>query len=211
MKRGNFERARSDLVRARDLNPDLSTPHHGLGVLSETVGSVADAERHYRAALKVDPGFAPARINLGRLLYQRGATEEAREQFARLTEVAPEYPEGWTGLCETLLRLDRTSEAQAVLETARSRFGSSPPIELLAARLLLRKSAFSEAATHLERVTREADRRQVAAAFAWLAVARLCEGKGDAAAAAADRAAALNPDDAVARYALLAAHRVANR
>src|SRR5438477_12452953 len=30
MTRGNFERARVDLVRARDLNPDLPTPHHAL-------------------------------------------------------------------------------------------------------------------------------------------------------------------------------------
>src|SRR5579863_2988179 len=33
MMRGNFARAQHDLVKARDLNPDLPTPYHALGLL----------------------------------------------------------------------------------------------------------------------------------------------------------------------------------
>src|SRR6188768_4000823 len=34
LQRGNFERARQLLTRARRLNPDVAQPHHALGVLA---------------------------------------------------------------------------------------------------------------------------------------------------------------------------------
>ncbi len=89
MQRGNFEAAKKDLEKARGLNPDLPAPHHALGLLAERCGRGKEAERHYRDALKVDPGFSPARANLARRLLGRGALEEAREQYLRLTEVVP--------------------------------------------------------------------------------------------------------------------------
>jgi Flp pilus assembly protein TadD len=202
MTRGNFERAHRDFVRARDLNPDLPAPHHALGLLSEREGREADAERNYRAALKVDPGFAPARINLARRLFERGALEEAREQFLRTTEVAPAFVEGWTGLCETLLRLDRESEASEVLSRARRRFGAHPSFELIEARLLLRRSAFVEAEARLAPLARAADRPRASAALSWLAIARLGRGDLQGAVEAAERAISLDPEDGVARYAL---------
>jgi Tfp pilus assembly protein PilF len=124
LRRGNFERAGCDFITARDLNPDLPTPHHALGLLASQEGKPEEAERRYRAALRVDPGFAPSRINLGRLLFERAAFEQSREQFLRLTKVAPDFQEGWTGLCESLLKLDRIAEAQGVLVAARQRLGA---------------------------------------------------------------------------------------
>jgi Flp pilus assembly protein TadD len=202
LRRGNFERAMADFVKARDLNPDLPTPHHALGLLAEARGETGQAETYYRAALHVDPGFAPARSNLGRLLFARGELEEAREQFLRLTQVAPDAKEGWSGLVESLLRLARGEEAEQVLLRARARFGAIPPLELLAARVLLRQGAFPEACRHLEPLTRVGDDRQVAAALAWLAIARIGEGDEHGAIEAAERAASLDPEDGVARYAL---------
>ncbi len=202
LRRGNFERALADFVKARDLNPDLPAPHHALGLLAEARGEPRQAEAYYRAALHVDPGFAPARSNLGRLLFARGELEEAREQFLRLTQVAPEAREGWTGLVESLLRLGRAEEAEQVLLRARVRFGPTPPLELLAARVLLRQGAFADARRHLEPLTRVGDDQQVSAALAWLAIACIGEGDTRGATEAAQRAASLDPSDGVARYAL---------
>ncbi len=202
MSRGNFEAARRDFVKARDLNPDLPAPHHALGLLAERQESAAEAERFYRAALKVDPGFAPSRINLARGLFGRGALEEAREQFLRATQVAPDFSEGWAGLCETLLRLERVDDAKEVLAVARRRFGAIPSVELLEARLLLRKSAYSEAEERLWPLVRSPDRGKVSAALSWIAIARLGEGDVAGAVAAAGRAMSIDPQDAVARYAL---------
>jgi tetratricopeptide (TPR) repeat protein len=207
MKRGNFEQAQRHLVHARDLNPDLPTPYHALGLLADRQERAAEAERSYRAALKVDPGFAPARINLARRLFEREAFDEAREQFLRLTEVAPEFVEGWAGLCETLLRLDRARAADGVLSRARARFGAHPLVELLEARFLLRHGAFADAEERLEPLSRLPDRPQASAALSWLAIARIGEGDIRGATDAAERAISLNPLDGVARYALQAVRR----
>src|SRR5580658_69992 len=69
--RGNLVRAKKDFERARDLNNDLPTPHHALGLLFDRRGQAKVAAYHYREALKVDPGFAPARANLARLEFRR--------------------------------------------------------------------------------------------------------------------------------------------
>ena len=202
LRRANFERALADFVKARDLNPDLPAPHHALGLLAEARGELRQAETYYRAALHVDPGFGPARSNLGRLLFARGELEEAREQFLRLTQVAPDAREAWTGLIESLLRLARPEEAEKVLLRARARFGPTPSLELLAARVLLRQGAFADARRRLEPLTHVGDDQQVAAALAWLAIARIGEGDARGATEAAQRAASLDPNDGVARYAL---------
>jgi Tfp pilus assembly protein PilF len=201
-QRGHLDLAKRDYAKARDLNPDLPAPHQALGVLAEAAGHTEEAEKDYRVALKVDPGFAPARINLGRLLFARGDFEEAREHFLRLTQVASESLDGWTGLCETLLRLNRADDAEALLGRAREAFGSAPAIELLEARFLMRHGALSDAEARLETLSRTPDRRQSSAALAWLAVARLGRGNARGARDAAERAAALDPSDPVARYAL---------
>ncbi|MDP8998773.1 MAG: tetratricopeptide repeat protein [Myxococcota bacterium] len=202
MDRGNFQRALRDFVKARDLNPDLPAPHHALGLLADREGHITEAEKYYRAALKVDPGFAPARINLARRLFEEGLLEEAREQFLRVTQVAPEFVDGWTGLCETLLRLRRSDEAEEVLAHAHEHFGAHPNVALLDARFLLRRSAFADAAERLAPLCALPDRHQASAALSWLAIARLGEGDVQAASEAAERARSLDPDDAVARYAL---------
>jgi Flp pilus assembly protein TadD len=209
LRRGNFTRAHKHFVHARDLNPDLPTPHHALGVLAERQGHDAEAERHYRAALRVDPGFAPARANLGRKLFEHGAFEEAREelasevrareQFLRLTEVAPETIEGWRGLCESLLRLDRVADAEDVLSRARERLGDAPVFHLLEARALLRHDAFAQAEAMLVPLTSGDEPALVASA-----VARASRGDRSGAIDAAKRALALNPEDDVARFALKA-------
>jgi Flp pilus assembly protein TadD len=80
LERGNTARARQLFERARRLNPDVAQPHHALGVLAEQEQRRDEAAARYREALAVDPGFAPARANLARLLFEGGRLEEAREQ-----------------------------------------------------------------------------------------------------------------------------------
>jgi Flp pilus assembly protein TadD len=204
-QRGNFDLARRDFVKARDLNPDLPAPHHALGLLADAEGHATEAERFYRAALKVDPGFGPARINLARRLFARGEYEEAREHFLRLTQLAPDFIEGWTGLCETLLKLDRRDDARAMLGHTREGFGPVPAVALLDARFLILDGRFAEAETELEPLTTAPARSQAGAALAWLAIARLGQGNVTGAIEAAERATSIIPGDGVARYALKSA------
>ncbi len=200
LRRGNVKLARKHLSHARSLNPDLPAPHHALALLDEREARTKQAEAGYRAALAVDPGFAPARTNLGRLLYASGRYDDAREQFQRLTEVAPEVLDGWLGLSESLVRLGRERDSDQTTSRARRLFGDRPEIALLVARQMLRRGAFEEAAALLAPLTSQDDRRRSAAAWAWLGVARLGEGLTREAADAAEEALAVDPADPVARF-----------
>jgi Flp pilus assembly protein TadD len=201
MQRGNFARARQLLERARRLNPDVAQPHHGLGVLAERQHRPDVASEHYGEALRVDPGFAPARLNLGRLLFAAGMVEHARSQFKRLVEVAPEEPLGWAGYVESLVRLGRTEEAQAALGQALERFPEQAELLVLQARSWIRRGSYDRALKALAPLTRARDDVAVVA-LGWTAVSELAAGRSHAAAVAARRALALSPHDSVATYAL---------
>lgn len=198
----NYGGAEKDFLEARRLNPDLPTPHHALGLLAEARGDADQAEKFYRAALKVDPGFAASRANLGRRLYARGAYEESREQFLRLTEVAPETIQGWAGLVESLLRLHRETEADDVLARAREGFGDAPELGILVARQLLRRGAYAQAEAALAPLTSGADRSRAGSAWAWTAVARESRGDHDGAILAATESMKLDAGDLVASFAM---------
>jgi tetratricopeptide (TPR) repeat protein len=205
--RGNFEQARRDFLRARDLNQDIATPHHALGLLAEEQGRGAEAEEHYRAALKVDPGFAPSRANLGLRLFARGQYENAREQFERLIEVAPEVIEGWIGEAETLRQLGRPAQAEDVVARAVRRFGDAPALRLLRARQQVERGDWIEAEALLAPLAGSTDRARAGAAWAWIAIARIGRRDFDGAGEAARAALAIRRDDPVARYALQWIHR----
>jgi tetratricopeptide (TPR) repeat protein len=200
LRKGDVKAARKDVARARSLNPDLPAPHHAMGLVEEKEARTKKAIADYRAALAVDPGFAPARANLGRLLFDGGRYDEAREQFLRLTEVAPEAVEGWLGLAESLLRLGREADSDVVVWRARLRFGDRPELVLLVARQLLRRGAPAAAETLLEPLTATGDAPRRSSAWAWLAVARMASGRTDEAAKAAEESLAASPEDPVARF-----------
>src|SRR5262249_54129495 len=140
--------------------------------------------------------------NLARRLYQRGAFDDAREQFVRLTEIAPGDVSGWTGLVECFVRLGREGEADDALARARERLGDVPEIVLLVARQLLRRSAYEEAEAVLAPLTGDADPTRAAAAWAWIAVARAGRHDCAGARAAAREALLVDRTDPVAAFVL---------
>jgi Flp pilus assembly protein TadD len=202
LRRGNFEQARGDFMHARDINQDIPVPHHALGLLADIEDRGAEAEKHYRAALKVDPGFAPARANLARRLFARGQYENAREQFQRLEQVAPDSPAGWEGEAEALLQLGRDADAERVVARARERFGDAAPLMLLVGREHLARGEWAEAEAVLAPLVGEPDRGRASAAWGWIAVARVGRGDFGGAVEAARAAVQLDRDDPVAAYAL---------
>jgi tetratricopeptide (TPR) repeat protein len=202
LARGNFEQARRDLTRARELNRQVPAPLHALGVLADRQGDGRRAESWYRAALLVDPGFAPARANLARLLFARGQYENAREQFERLAQVSPATLEGWTGQIEALEQLGRHTRAAEVAESARERFGDAPSLMILVARQLLDRGAWQDAEAALAPIVGGTDRPRAGAAWAWIGVARAGEGDLAGAAQAAREALAIDRDDPVASLVL---------
>jgi predicted CXXCH cytochrome family protein len=70
--RAAFERAAAEFVAAQQLNADRPEARSTLGNFYARRGLGADAENEYKAALRLDPRYAPATINLADLYRQLG-------------------------------------------------------------------------------------------------------------------------------------------
>lgn len=197
LRRGNFEQASKQFRKARDLNEDLPTPHHGLGLVAERTRDWVDAEAHFRAALRVDPGFAPARVSLARLRFAAGDFEGARSEFLRLTQIAPNEVSGYMGLTESLFRLGRKGEADAALRAGESTFPGAPELALIRGRLALSESHHEVARAAFEHATTTRDSFLLASACAHLGLLALAAGKRIEAEGFAQRAQMYNADDSV--------------
>lgn len=197
LSRGNHARARQLFDRAARINDNLPHPHHGKGALADKEGRGKQAADHYRDALKVDPGFVPARANLGRLYFDAGMYEDARDQFQKLLEVAPKEDAGPAGLVESLWALGRGTEAEDVLRAAEKRLGFTPKLGLLRGRSLLLAGDARRARAVLERVVADPGDGKTSAG-AWCALAELADGDADAAERRVDRVLRQDPHDAFA-------------
>jgi tetratricopeptide (TPR) repeat protein len=85
-----FEAALVEYEEAQRAQADLPSAHLNLGALRASMGDRDLAERSYRKALSLDPGFLPARANLAHLYNQMGRNRDAervlREGIARVSE-----------------------------------------------------------------------------------------------------------------------------
>jgi Flp pilus assembly protein TadD len=64
---GRHEAAREALERSLSLQSTHLIARNSMGVLAEDLGRRREARSHYRAALRLHPGFGAARANLERV------------------------------------------------------------------------------------------------------------------------------------------------
>jgi tetratricopeptide (TPR) repeat protein len=103
-ERGDHHRALFALKRAGDLDPAWAGPWVNRGAILERLGQVAQAQREYRRALRIEPKNPVALYNLADSLRRQGAQGESERLFRRLLEIAPGYPGGEHGLRRLLDR-----------------------------------------------------------------------------------------------------------
>ena len=70
--RERFERAASEFIAAQRLNADRPEARSTLGSFLARRGRTSEAEAEYKAALRLNPQFAPAAVNLADLYRQLG-------------------------------------------------------------------------------------------------------------------------------------------
>jgi tetratricopeptide (TPR) repeat protein len=74
----------------------------------------------FRHATTLDPGYMPAQLGLGNLLFRAGTADprrfgEAREPLERYTQLAPEDPKGWSLLGRLYARMGIRDSAMATM------------------------------------------------------------------------------------------------
>ena len=87
------QKAIDQYLAVLEKNPDQVRPHMLLGTIFDMQKKYDLSEKHYRAALKVDPQFAPAANNLAYLLSSHDGDIDEAFKFARIAkEKLPDDP-----------------------------------------------------------------------------------------------------------------------
>ena len=99
-------------VGAPDMDPEGGAwTQHRLGFVYQQKGMEANALRHYRRALQLDPSIREARYNLGALYARQGRFDRAAGEFETFVERFPDDPQGLLALGDARLRAGRPTAA----------------------------------------------------------------------------------------------------
>ena len=82
--------------------PSSAVVHAAVGDVAFRAGNFADAEKEYRAALKIDTNSARAIYGMGRMLHMVSLNKRAKENFARAHQLDPEDSQITRGWLNTL-------------------------------------------------------------------------------------------------------------
>lgn len=130
VQEGQFRQAESHYRQALPGRPTAET-HNGLGYVLLREDRADEATAEFRAAIDLDPRFAPAYNNLADALAMQGRLEAAAEEYRR---AAAEHPSeaAYNTLGVILRKLGRGDEAAEQFEKAKA-LGTAPADNHLAA------------------------------------------------------------------------------
>lgn len=109
-------RERSEFLLRK--NPNDAQAHADLGMHLLSQGKLAEAERHFRAALEIRPDFGLAHYRLGLLLRQQNRLAEAKTEFETALHLDPEDSKAHGNLGFIFLQQGELRSAQSHFESA---------------------------------------------------------------------------------------------
>jgi predicted CXXCH cytochrome family protein len=117
-ERAAFGRAASEFIDTQWYNADRPEARVNLGTFYGNRGDVAKAEDEFKAAIRLEPSFLPAYVNLADLLRALGRDADGERVVRQGLQVAPRNAMLHHALGLALVRLSRTGEALGELEHA---------------------------------------------------------------------------------------------
>jgi tetratricopeptide (TPR) repeat protein len=106
-----FERAAHEYVASQEFNADRPESRAALGNFYAHQGRIGEAEAQMRAALTLDPAFAPAYVNLADLKRAEGQDPQGEQVLRDGLKQAPNAAALHHALGLTLIRLQRHADA----------------------------------------------------------------------------------------------------
>ncbi|MCE7872864.1 tetratricopeptide repeat protein [bacterium CPR1] len=113
-----LERALAEYLEAQLRNADLPESHLNRGLLLLTQGKPAEAEEAYREALRLDPAFTPASVNLADLLREQGQDDRAEPILRQALELCPDHNRAEVYHALGLLEIRQKKPARALQSLA---------------------------------------------------------------------------------------------
>lgn len=102
----------------RAIFPGYSDIHYILGILYKKLEQIQEAETSLKEAVRLNPNYVKAKLNLFNLLRENGRYDEAIEHGFALERMNLLYPDLYCGLAETSLGLGRFAEAERFAQKA---------------------------------------------------------------------------------------------
>jgi tetratricopeptide (TPR) repeat protein len=125
LQRGDRSGAEGELKTAIQQKPDSVSSHFALGTLFTSARMLGPAEEEFRAALKIDPHFAPGALNLSQVLISEGKPQAA---VACLEDAVKQSPPDQAEPVQAALGLAyaENGETERALATLRNLVASQP-------------------------------------------------------------------------------------
>ncbi len=111
-------RARRELLAAELVDADRPESHLNIGLLQLRGGQPDAAGTAYRTALRLDPRFVPALVNLADLDRMRGRNQESADLLQQAVGIEPGSADAWHALGLALVRLHNAGAALPALRRA---------------------------------------------------------------------------------------------
>ncbi|MCH9691816.1 MAG: type IV pilus biogenesis/stability protein PilW [Gammaproteobacteria bacterium] len=165
----NRETARRHFFEALKLGPKDPRAHHGLAMLYQVDGEMAEAESHFKKALRYDSNFSMARTNYGVFLYRQQRYKEALKQFKH-SAADLQYPRRSYALANSgraALKLGQREAAEQAFTRALALNRNLTLALLELAELKFNAGEYSQAKYYLERFS--AKNRQIPQSL-WLGI-----------------------------------------
>ncbi len=150
--RGDYERARLELLRLATETPTSAEAQQRLGMVLQHEGRLAEAEACFRAALQRDPDYVEALIGLGQVEAQRGEVALALKHIEAGIEIDPHRPKAHFSLGLLLESQGKTDEALAEYFRALELEPNNADVSLNIAAIQLARSQPDQALSRLDQV-----------------------------------------------------------
>jgi predicted CXXCH cytochrome family protein len=148
-------KATAELVVAELVDADRPEAHLNLGLLDLRRRQLSEAEKEYRTALRLDPNFVPALVNLADLERGRGRDEEGAELLKKAMAIEPDNADVRYALGLYLVRKRDYSAALDLLRGAHERMPDNVRYAYVYAVALNSSGAAGEAMALLEQTHRQ--------------------------------------------------------
>lgn len=162
MQQGRYDRARTRLNRALELNSDYAPAHSAMGLLLQLEGEAELAKESFETSLDLDSEYSQGHYSYGLFLMQNKDFEPACDH---LKQAAQDIEFQQRGKAYTSLGLCyfRQGDSKKAIETFKrtlkvQRYNAEALVNLTA--LLFEETRFKEAQTYYDRFTRLVERKQ---------------------------------------------------
>jgi TolB-like protein/Flp pilus assembly protein TadD len=122
----DWQKAKLNLERAIELNPNFSRGHQGLAWYFTVAGRFDVAIDAMQTAVRLDPLSQVLNNHLANMYSYSGQAERAIEQRKKILELAPGFAEAMDDLAEDYLSMSRYAEAIASVKKGMSFAGRTP-------------------------------------------------------------------------------------